>query len=96
MESLNNGKLESLRLKRYRERVLSLIRYSLEKSFWVEEKLNYLNDVTNKLDSINFKLDSLQTMVNFCDLVFLFIVISWKLLIFVVISLYLLIFVDIC
>ena len=49
----DNGELEYRRLKRYRERVYSLIRYSLEKSFWVEDKLNYLNDVTSKLDTIN-------------------------------------------
>ncbi len=49
----DNGELEYRRLKRYRERVYSLIRYSLEKSFWVEDKLNYLNDLTSKLDTIN-------------------------------------------
>ena len=48
----DKGLLNDRRLMRYRSRVSDLIRESLEKGFWTEEKISLLNKTTETLNSI--------------------------------------------
>ena len=49
----DTGHLETRQLDRYRQRVLSLVRQDLENSFWTNEKVDLLNEMTDSIDQIN-------------------------------------------